>query len=198
MAHRPRPFVIVNPAAEVILASHLAGGERLLWSGRPKQGVMFRASDAFQIPFSVLWCGFAVSWEYSVLKTDGAARFFFNVWGILFVAIGVYMVIGRFFVDAKQRANTVFGVTDERILIVSGVFTRMVKSLNLRTLSDISLVERADGTGTISFGPTLPFVSSGRAFAIFGTPTPVPEFEAIADARAVYETIRRAQASFRV
>jgi len=79
------------------------------------------------------------------------APFFFKLWGIPFVLVGLYIVVGRFFVDARTRGRTFYGVTSERIIIISGVFSRQTKSLQLRTLSDISLTERADGSGTITF-----------------------------------------------
>jgi hypothetical protein len=65
-------------------------------------------------------------------------------------------VFGRFIVDARERERTFYGITSERIIIVSGLFSRRTKSLNLRTLTDISLIERPDGSGTITFGPTHP------------------------------------------
>ena len=49
------------------------------------------------------------------------APFFFRMWGIPFVAVGLYMVFGRFFADAKQRSKTYYGVTSERVIIVSGL-----------------------------------------------------------------------------
>ncbi len=177
---------------ETLLAPHLTAGERLLWSGRSRQGVFLRPADAFLIPFSLLWGGFAIFWEYSVLST-GKAPIFFALWGIPFVVMGLHLIAGRFLLDAKQRANTVFGVTNQRILIVAGLFSRKVKSLNLRTLSDVSLDERVNGSGTISFGPTNPFASWGRGMSWPGMPT-APAFESIASARSVYEIIRKAQA----
>lgn len=42
---------------------------------------------------------------------------------------------------AQQRATSFhkeYGLTDDRIIIKSGVFNKTIKSLNVRTLSDIS------------------------------------------------------------
>jgi len=183
----------VNAEPENLLASHLTAGERLLWSGRPRQGVLLRPSDAFFIPFSLLWGGFVIFWEYSVLSM-GKAPLFFALWGIPFVVIGLYFIAGRFLVDARQRVNAVYGVTNQRIVIVTGLFTRKVKSLNLRTLSDISLDERRNGMGTVSFGPTNPFGWWGGGMAWPGMPTGSPAFELIPNARSVYEIVRKAQA----
>ncbi len=77
-------------------------------------------------------------------------------WGIPFVLVGLYIVLGRFIVDAMNRAKTFYGVTNERIIIITGLFFREVKSLNLRTLTDVSLSERGDGSGTITFGALYP------------------------------------------
>ena len=136
-----------------MLESQLGPREKLLWAGRPPQGVMLRPVDAFLIPFSLLWGGFAVFWEWTVINNNNAPVFF-RLWGIPFVLVGLYFVIGRFLVDQKQREKTTYGITNERVLIVSGVFRRAVKSLNLRTLSDVTMTERGDGSGSIAFGPT--------------------------------------------
>lgn len=123
------------------------------------------------------------------------APLFFIIWGIPFVAIGLYIVFGRFLVDARVRARTVYGVSNERILIVGGLFSRQTRSLPLRTLSDISLTERADGSGTITFGsqPRWP----GRLPSGWPTAgqTSAPAFEMIERAREVHEIIRKVQAA---
>lgn len=154
---------------------------------------MLRPADALMIPFSMLWGGFAIFWEVSAVR--GGAPFFFTLWGIPFVAVGLYVIIGRFFADSALRHRTCYAVTNERVIIVSGLFRETMKSLSLRTLSDMSLSTRADGSGTITLGPTTMqswFAGTGWPGAGHNAP---PALEGIPNARAVHETIRQAQRS---
>lgn len=76
----------------------------------------------------------------------------FDAAGFLFIAIGLYMLVGRFFVDARIRANTYYGLTDKRILIVTGLFENHFISIPLEQLDELSVTRWADGSGTIRFG----------------------------------------------
>jgi hypothetical protein len=166
--------------------------EKLLWSGRPPTGIMFRSSDALMVPFSIMWGGFAIFWEVSVLRSN--APFFFGIWGIPFVLMGLYMIAGRFYVDAKQRENTWYGITNDRIIILTGYLKRNIKSLNLQTLTDVSLTEHTGHRGTITFGPTPPFYSSFSGSTWLGMGNRgAPSFEMIDDARSAYEIINVAR-----
>ena len=185
-----------NTARPMIDAT-LSPGERLLWSGQPRGGVRLRGSDVFVIPFTLLWCGFAIFWEFmAVTKTKGTGpgSAVAPLFGLPFVLVGLYLVFGRFIVDAQMRRRIFYGITNERIIIVSGLFTQRTKSLNLRTLTDVTLTERSDGSGTIAFGPAGSF---GQWFAPAGWPGAgqyaVPSFDMIDQAKDVYETIRQAQ-----
>jgi Bacterial PH domain len=135
----------IDSASSSVIEQQLSSGERLIWSGQPRGGIRLRASDAFVIPFSILWCGFAIVWEAMALmaraKRDGPTAVVFPLFGVPFVIIGLYFVFGRFIVDARLRRATSYGLTNERVIIVSGLFGRRTKSLVLRTLSDISLTE---------------------------------------------------------
>ena len=166
----------------------LDGSESLLWSGRPKQGVLLRRSDGYMIPFSLLWCGFAIFWEWSA-ATSGAPPFFL-LFGGVFVLVGLHFVFGRFISDARLRRNTLYGITNERVIIRTG---KKVKSLNLRTLSDISLNEGSTGEGTILLGPESPMGAWQGGFAWPGMPQGTPQLEQIADAKAVFDILRKAQ-----
>lgn len=175
-----------------IFQSELSSSEKLIWSGQPLTGIRLCKQDTLLIPFSFLWGGFAIFWEWNVFNSK--APIFFRLWGIPFVLVGLYLIFGRFFIDAKQREKTFYGLTNERIIIISGIFSRNVRSLNLKTLSEINLDEKSDGSGTIVFGPvylpTARWASGGWPGANRYAP---PSFELIERVKEVYELIRRAQ-----
>ena len=136
-------------SAEDELRSELESGERLLWAGQPRQGIRLQLFDVFAIPFSVLWGGFAIVWEVMafVMKTP----WFFKLWGIPFVLVGLYMMVGRFYVDARRRAAMFHGITNTSLLFISGRSRRVVQRIPLRSLGSLSLQERGDGSGVIGF-----------------------------------------------
>jgi hypothetical protein len=169
----------------------LGSGEKLLWSGQPKQGFMLRSTDAAMIPFSLLWCGFAVFWEAMVIRIP--VPWFFKLWGIPFIAVGLYMVVGRFAVDVFKRQKTAYGVTNERIIIISGLLLEAVESLNVRTLPAISLSESGDGTGTITLGQSPTFFSQFNTWQRSSRYNPPPALERIEQSRHVYNLILQGQ-----
>jgi hypothetical protein len=168
------------------LRAVLGPGEKLVWSGRPGQGIVFQPSDVFFIPFSIIWFAFAIFWETTVVQTG--APFFFKLWGIPFILVGLYMTIGRFFTEARKRSRTYYGITNDRIIIKSGLFNQSVKSLNIKTLSDLSFTQRKNGSGTITLGPPVYRQWSFKGPDIFGH-NKGPQFEAIQNVKAVYDKI---------
>jgi hypothetical protein len=181
----------MHDSPEEQILPELGKGEQLLWAGRPRQGLVLRASDGFLIPFSLLWGGFAIFWETMAITTG--APIFFGLFGIPFVVVGLYLMIGRFWVDAYQRGRTVYAVTSERILIITSMFGRRVRSLNIETVPDVTLAERPDGGGTITFAALPPFFGPyARSWPGYAG-TMVPTFELSDQAREVYEIMREAQ-----
>jgi PH (Pleckstrin Homology) domain-containing protein len=164
----------------------LTSGEKLTWTGKPKKGILLRGSDAFLIPFSLLWCGFAIFWESTVVFTN--APFFFKLWGIPFVAIGLYITIGRFFIDAKKRAGTVYGLTEDRVIIKSGLISKDVKSFYIKALPNISYSQKADGSGTITLGTQDPRYAMMQGMEWPGVKQP-PRLELIEDVKTVYDKL---------
>ncbi|HEV2909119.1 MAG TPA: hypothetical protein VGX02_07565 [Candidatus Eremiobacteraceae bacterium] len=132
---------------ESVIRSKLEDDETLVWSGVPKQGLLLRPTDAVVIPVSLLWGGFALYWEYEVVTTH--QFWVLQVWGIPFVLIGLFLIVGRFFVDASVRGRTYYGLTDKRILIVVG---DKLQSYPISDISGIAIKSGLDRVGTIIFG----------------------------------------------
>jgi hypothetical protein len=176
------------------LRPELRPGERLLWSGMPRQGVIFRPIDLFLIPFFLVWAGVPTAAVLGFLSGPSPPTIGVIV-PVLFMAIGAYMLVGRFIVDARQRAHTFYGVTNQRILIIAAWWRRRTTSLKLGLLPDVTLTEGRNGRGSIQFGSDR---WPGAAWFGGGWPGSAqymsPRFDLAENARAVYDTIIKAQA----
>lgn len=100
---------------------------------------------------------------------------------LMFLGFGCFIAIGRFWFDIKMRAGTFYGVTSERVLIVSGLFDRKVQSLDLASLPELTFTETSNGAGSIEFES---IASETRAPA---------RFDQIERVREVYNMIGTAQ-----
>jgi hypothetical protein len=177
-----------SPATE--LQSYLEPSERLLWSGVPREGIRFRSQDAFLILFSLVWCGFAIFWTVTAMR--GGAPIFFTLWGLMFVCVGLFFVFGRFVTDARKRKMTSYGITGDRVLILSGLFSKELRSLNLRAIPEIALLVHSDGSGTISFGSTAFPAGSFRGWPGSDKMVP-PTFEFIDSPQEVHRLVLEQQ-----
>lgn len=179
------------------ISQQLTTGEKLLWSGIPSQGLMLRDTDALMIPFSLMWGGFAIFWEWSAIQiptNNNSASLVFPAWGIPFVLVGLYLIFGRFIADAWMRSKTSYGVTDQRILIASHGFSKKVESFPLRTLPQLDLVEKSNGRGTIRIGSNSGFGSALQGPNIFSPRGQrAPSLDGIENAKGVYTLILDAQ-----
>ncbi|TFC06518.1 MULTISPECIES: hypothetical protein [unclassified Cryobacterium] len=95
--------------------SELRPGEFVLWSGRGDPSVVFNLSDAFLVPFTLLWEGFAVLWTISAVSSSAGP--FFVAFGSVFNLVGLYFVVGRFFVKTYRKRNTAYAVTNIRAFL---------------------------------------------------------------------------------
>jgi hypothetical protein len=178
-------------SANAVIRGKLGQDEQLLWSAQPRGGVAFRSEDFFLVPFSLLWGGFAIFWEWGV--TTSGAGLFFQLWGIPFVAVGLYMIVGRFAYDAWLRSKTFYGLTNERAVIVRRTFGEVVRSIPLASLGDYTLSVGNDKTGTITFGNGEPSYYAMLAPWRGDSTRSAPRFELIDGAQGVYDQIRDAQ-----
>jgi hypothetical protein len=181
-----------------VFRSYLFAGERVLWSGQPKQGLALSGRDTLFIPFSLMWGGFAIFWNFGVwfmIPDSGGDNpdWFFRLWGLPFLVIGIYLIIGRFFHDASIRKHLFYAVTNQRILVLRGLRSSKLTSLDIHHLPRLELSEHRDGTGTIAFdGDTSFFSLGGRNGFGYWVPAlgSATQFFGIDNPRKVYEIIR--------
>jgi len=146
---------------ELRFQTELLGGERLLWTGQPDPRVIFERVDIFLVPFSLLWGGFALAWEAGVLGLGvfgeghrSAVPWFFVLWGIPFVLVGLYFIAGRFFYKAWRKRRTYYALTNKRALVLVEGRGRTLRACLLSAVPTINKSVRSSGVGTISFGNT--------------------------------------------
>ncbi|MBE9583944.1 PH domain-containing protein [Mucilaginibacter sp. JRF] len=174
------------------IQAEILPGEKQLWVGKPKAGIQFRKSDALFIPFSIFWAGFAIFWFVGVFMSG--APYFLLFFGIPFVCAGLYITVGRFFYDSYKRGKTLYAVTDKRVIIKNGGIKGQTVTLNIKSLQDISIIEKQDGSGTITFNSNNSFPSIFGQSNWPGTKRPqAPTLEFITDVRAVYNLIIKQQ-----
>lgn len=161
------------------IRTQLQPGEVLLWEGAPEPGIHFQRSDIFAIPFSLLWCGFALFWEASVIAAGAPPLFW--LWGIPFVLMGLYITVGRFFFRARKLAQTRYAATDRRVIIAD---RRETVFLPYGQIPLLQKEVRANGTGTIWFRPPTSCGAGKHRHRVPGV-----GFEEIADAEKVYRII---------
>jgi hypothetical protein len=173
------------------LRNYLLKGEKIIWSGRPAQGLLLSSHDWFLIPFSLMWGGFAVFWEASALVTQAPS--FMKLWGIPFVLIGLYLILGRFLLDSWIRQEMQYALTNKRILISwSRPFSKFT-AISLQQLPEANLTEHVNGRGTIRFGQPASLWGRGNGFSSWAPSLdPSPQFISIENARSVFEQIQRA------
>jgi hypothetical protein len=190
--------VFVELEAQNRIAGELASGERLLWSGRPDSRRWFYAQDAVLVPFSLAWGSFAIFWEASVLSSRGAGGSVVNaLWGVPFVAIGLYLIAGRLFARRWIRRHTLYALTDQRVISIGPSWPRgeRTTSVWLGSYPPVEKRPARGGQGTLLIGsfpranrwlasePGWPGSRSASANAVV--------FADIADADEVYAKVRR-------
>lgn len=140
------------------LKRELATGERILWQAQPDPGRMKIVFTMwlFAIPwtaFSLAWTGIALGAYLSVFGTEQAHigwwGWFFPLFGVPFIAVGVWM-LSRPIVALLDARHSIHALTSERLLTLTARKQRSVKSVSLRKLGPVSRKESADGWGSLS------------------------------------------------
>jgi len=174
------------PDIQAELSSTLSKNEKLIWWGQPKTGIIFRSADIFLIPFTLVWFSFALFFEFTAIAHGIIPP---AIFGLLFCCAGAYIFAGRFFVDSLRRKNTIYGITDNRVIIKSGIFRKEITSLSIRNTPNLTLKEKANGSGTIYLGAGDFQSTMTRSMGSWPGIKQPPGIELIDDVRSVYNLL---------
>ena len=169
------------------LDPRLMRGETVQWQGQPDPRVHFTRTDSFFVPFSIFWLAFAVLWTVIVSNSPKAPPFIW-LFGLLFVAIGIFMTVGRFFVKAATKRRTRYVLTDRRA-IVTGPWG--ISSIDLKDAAPLVMIRRGGlhvdavfgmTTGPMSWMPGMDnltmYANTGMDFfAVLGPGLPVAFYD---------------------
>ncbi|MEN6372464.1 MAG: hypothetical protein ABFD64_10685 [Armatimonadota bacterium] len=182
-----------------VIQSELMDEESIEWVGQPDPSIIFTKADIFLIPFSILWCGFAIFWEASALGITfkgGGAPLLFALFGVPFVLIGLYMVFGRFFYKAWKKRKTYYAVTNKRIIVITLGIGKNIQAVFIRDIPMINQSIGANGMGSLIFGNTnWQFAMYGNTgmgyFGQYANNAAAIAFYDIRDAKTVYDLVNR-------
>ena len=172
---------MIVPSAD--LQQELDAGEQVLWSGRALPGLRIESGSLVQSAFGLVFFGISVA---SLFAAGKESTIFPVLWTSLLVLAGFYYVVGHFFWNAICRRYTEYAVTNQRVIVRSGIMSETTQSIEYRKIRTLTLTEKSDGSGTIQFGEANA-VSAGEGITSNAT-----KMEAVPDARSVYNIIRKA------
>ena len=167
--------------ADEVIKEELIPNENVIWTGKPESGQLFKTSDIFMIPFSIMWGGFALFWESTAITMN--APLLFKIWGIPFVVVGLYMIFGRFIYEFYNRKALFYGITNKRIIIKQTIIPKKTTTLILSNIQEVNLRIKKNGNGDIIFAPERSLISS------FNRQYQPPSFLNIKDCKEIYAKI---------
>lgn len=152
---------VINPGAadaDSGWAPYLEPGERIVWQGRPAAGIRLTAAGLAQSAFGLFFFGFSVFWitaaasgaSQAADKGNGAFGLF-PLFGVPFVAVGFYLLIGHWFWDAWQRRHSRYALTNRRAIIARSGFGRALTSHRITKDTPLTFVEHRPGEVSIIY-----------------------------------------------
>ena len=150
----------MNPGdAQLRAQSELQSGESLYWTGTAdpaRAAISALPATIFGIPFA----GFALFWisqayhATSALSQSSHNAFtdgfrVFPLFGLPFLFVGLGVILTPLWAFLKA-GSTVYAVTNQRVMVITGGASRSVKSYTPADIVSVEHRERPDGSGDIA------------------------------------------------
>jgi hypothetical protein len=136
-------------ASNDVISQILLPEEKLIWTGQPKKGIVFEFVDVFKtIYMAILSCVVFVG----VYLLSSISYFLAIPVAVLFFSACFLLGIGRFFIDAKLRQQTYYGITNKRIIIISKLYPKKIQSVYFSSKPKIEFSTNIDEVSTFDIG----------------------------------------------
>ncbi len=156
----PRPKHDADTPLAVPVNAELRRGEIVRWSGRPEGPPPILTLLVGGL-FALVWMGFSLVWESSALyffwdswfgagvtNTPRVVSLIMAVFGLPFVAVGLGMLAYPL-LAARRRRNTIFVVTNQRLMRLNLARVASVESIEARQIFQTVRKDRANGFGDV-------------------------------------------------
>ena len=192
----------------------LSPGETILWHGRPDSRIAWKGLLSLRSLHGAAFAAFALFWMLQASRVTGFMTEFrltsaqgepmggfsgyFPYFGLIFLAAGLYTMVGRLVWDAMKRRRTWYTLTDRAAYIATDLLGRTLDRYELRPDQPLEL---EDGKpGAVWFAERLVH-HPGRWSSVGGdrryhepfTARHRVGFERISDARTVWRLLGEAQ-----
>ena len=132
----------------------LEDGETILWQGQPVPGIVWRDVISPMGLFGAVFTAFALFWmamAAAIIGGDAGFPFtLFPLFGLPFLAVGLYMMLGHVIVDGYVRSATHYTLTDRTAFIATDAFGK--RSLKSYPIREMPFLELEDGMpGSVMF-----------------------------------------------
>jgi hypothetical protein len=136
-------------ASNDVISQILLPEEKLIWTGKPKKGIVFEFVDVFKTIYAAIFLYFTyfavkLLSEISLLLAIPVALVFFS--------FGFLIAFVRFFIDAELRKQTYYGTTDKRIITVSNLHPKKTQSVYFHTKPKIEFSTNVYEISTFDIG----------------------------------------------
>jgi hypothetical protein len=185
-----------SDSAMSIAEGQLRPGEKLTWAEFPNPMALARR-DAPMSWIGIPFTAFAIFWTWTASHTVERAGSpfleFFPLWGLMFVVIGLSILLRPLWSALKAR-STVYAITDQRALIISGVRSRRVESFEPDSQGNLERTERRDGSGDIILRRAITTAWRGP-LSYRSNMTPAVGFFGVPEVRRVEDALRKLAAA---
>ncbi len=131
----------------------LIPGEQILWQGKPKKNAFILNKVLTMLPIAIIWLGFdsMIFGAFSSAGSMGGILLLFLIFHLMPVWIWLYNALTA----AKKWENTMYYVTDRRIIIQTGFLDAELQSVYYKEIRDVNLriglIDKLLGVGDIYF-----------------------------------------------